>query len=63
LMFSMINYARFLQIDPEKALELTNKKFMKRFQYLEGKAKESDLSLKDMTLDEMDVWWNEAKKL
>jgi len=62
VLFSMINYARFLNINPENALERTNKKFIKRFQYLEGKAKELDKSLKDMTLAEMDVFWNEAKK-
>ncbi len=63
VLFSMINYARFLKIDPENALERTNKKFIKRFQYLEAKAKEAGRSLKDMTLAEMDVYWNEAKKL
>ncbi len=62
VLFSMINYARFLKVNPENALERTNKKFIKRFQYLEGKAKEMDKSLKDMTLAEMDVYWNEAKK-
>jgi len=61
VLFSMINYARFLKVNPENALERTNKKFIKRFQYLEGKAKEMDKSLKDMTLAEMDVFWNEAK--
>lgn len=62
VLFSMINYARFLKVNPENALERTNKKFIKRFQYLEGKAKEMDKSLKDMTLAEMDVFWNEAKR-
>lgn len=61
VLFSMINYARFLKINPENALERTNKKFIKRFQYLEGKAREMNKSLKDMTLAEMDVFWNEAK--
>lgn len=61
VLFSMINYARFLKVNPENALERTNKKFIKRFQYLESKAKEMDKSLKDMTLAEMDVFWNEAK--
>ncbi len=61
VLFSMINYARFLKVDPENALERTNKKFIKRFQYLESKAKEMNKSLKDMTLAEMDVYWNEAK--
>ncbi len=63
VLFSMVNYARFLKINPENALERTNKKFSKRFQYLEGKAKDLDKDLKDMTLAEMDVFWEEAKKL
>ena len=63
LLFSLINYARFLNINPEDALEKTNKKFIKRFQYLEGKAKELGKSLQDMSLSEMDVFWNEAKLL
>lgn len=62
VLFSMVNYARFLDIDPENALERTNKKFIKRFQYLEGKAKEMGKSLKQMTLQEMNVFWNEAKQ-
>lgn len=62
LLFSLINYARFININPENALEKTNKKFIKRFQYLEEKAKESGKMLQDMTLAEMDVYWNEAKK-
>ncbi|WP_299288109.1 nucleoside triphosphate pyrophosphohydrolase [uncultured Mucilaginibacter sp.] len=63
LLFSLINYARFININPENALEKTNKKFIKRFQYLEQKAKENGKQLQDMTLAEMDVYWNEAKKL
>ena len=63
VLFSMINYARFLKINPEDALERTNKKFIKRFQYLESKAEELGKSLSDMTLAEMDVFWNEAKKM
>jgi XTP/dITP diphosphohydrolase len=63
LLFSLINYARFININPEDALEKTNKKFIKRFQYLESKAVELNKSLSDMTLAEMDVFWNEAKKL
>jgi len=63
VLFSMINYARFLKINPEDALERTNKKFIKRFQYLESKADELGKYLADMTLAEMDVFWNEAKKL
>jgi XTP/dITP diphosphohydrolase len=63
VLFSMVNYARFLNINPENALERTNKKFIKRFQYLEGKAKEQGKALKDMTLAEMDVFWEEAKSV
>ena len=63
LLFSLINYARFININPENALEKTNKKFIKRFQYLEGKAKENGKALNDMTLAEMDIYWNEAKSL
>jgi len=62
VLFSMINYARFLKINPENALERTNKKFTKRFQYLEQKAKELKKPLSEMTLKEMDVYWEEAKK-
>ncbi len=62
VLFSMINYARFLNVNPEDALERTNKKFIKRFQYLESKASELGKPLMDMTLAEMDVFWNEAKK-
>ena len=63
VLFSMINYARFLNVNPEDALERTNKKFIKRFQYLESKAGELGKPLMDMTLAEMDIFWNEAKKL
>ena len=63
LLFSLINYARFIDINPEDALEKTNKKFIKRFQYLEGKANDNGKNLKDMSLAEMDIYWNEAKKL
>ena len=63
VLFSLINYARFLKINPEDALERTNKKFIKRFKYLEIKANEIGKSLADMTLAEMDVYWNEAKKI
>ncbi len=63
VLFSMINYARFLRINPEDALERTNKKFIKRFQYLESKANELGKPLMNMTLAEMDVFWEEAKKL
>ncbi len=63
LLFSLINYARFIDINPENALEKTNKKFIKRFQYLEQKAKDQGKALKDMSLAEMDIFWEEAKKL
>jgi XTP/dITP diphosphohydrolase len=63
LLFSLINYARFININPENALEKTNRKFIKRFQYLENKAKESGKELHDMSLAEMDIFWDEAKKL
>lgn len=63
LLFSLVNYARFININPETALERTNKKFIKRFQYLESKAKELNKNLKDMTLAEMDIFWEEAKRL
>lgn len=63
VIFSIVNYARFLKVNPEDALEKTNKKFIKRFQYLEGKAKTLNKSLSDMTLREMDVFWEEAKRL
>lgn len=58
ILFSMINYARFTGIDPETALEKVNKKFKKRFEYIEANA---DKDLNDMSLEEMDKLWNEAK--
>jgi len=62
LLFSLVNAARLYNIEPETALERTNKKFMKRFGYLESKTIKQGQSLKDMTLDEMNVIWEEAKK-
>jgi XTP/dITP diphosphohydrolase len=62
VLFSMINYARFIKVNPENALERTNKKFINRFQFLESEAKKINKSLHDMSLVEMDVFWNEAKK-
>jgi XTP/dITP diphosphohydrolase len=62
VLFSLVNYARFAGINPETALERTNKKFIKRFQYLESKAGELGKKLQDMTLAEMDVFWEEAKR-
>ena len=61
VLFSMVNYARFLKVNPENALERTNKKFSKRFQYLEAKAKEAGKDLQSMSLSEMDEYWEEAK--
>ncbi len=63
VLFSLINYARFNNINPEEALERTNKKFIKRFQYLEVRSKEDGKQLGEMTLDEMDAYWEEAKSL
>ena len=63
VLFSLINYARFIKVNPENALERTNKKFINRFQFLESEAKKINKSLHDMSLAEMDVFWNESKKL
>lgn len=63
LFFSLINAARLYNINPENALELTNQKFTKRFNYLEEKTIKQGKNLKEMTLAEMDVYWNEAKNL
>jgi len=63
VLFSLINYARFLDINPESALERTNKKFKKRFQFLEAEAQKISKPLKEMSLKEMDVFWEAAKKL
>ena len=62
ILFSMVNYARFVGIDPEEALERTNKKFIKRFQFLESESKKDGKTFDDMTLAEMDVYWEKAKK-
>lgn len=63
LLFSMVNYARFIDIDPEEALERTNKKFIKRFQYLESESAKDGRKLGEMSLEEMDTYWERAKKL
>jgi XTP/dITP diphosphohydrolase len=63
LLFSLVNYARFIDIDPEEALERTNKKFIKRFQYLETESARDGKQLGEMTLAEMDEYWNRAKSL
>jgi XTP/dITP diphosphohydrolase len=62
LMFSLINYARFKKINPEEALERTNKKFIRRFQFLEQQALANNQILTEMSLEEMDVYWNQAKQ-
>ena len=63
LIFAIINYARFIDVNPADALERTNRKFIKRFKHIEEKARVSGKPLHDMTLAEMDVYWNEAKLL
>lgn len=63
VMFSLINAARLYKINPDNALELTNQKFIRRFNYLEEHTIKEGKSLKDMSLEEMDRIWNEAKKL
>ena len=63
LLFSLVNYARFIDIDPEEALERTNKKFIKRFQYLETESAKDGKKMGEMKLTEMDEYWNRAKKL
>lgn len=63
VLFSLINYARFININPENALEKTNKKFINRFQFLEKAAKKQGKQLAEMTLKEMDVYWEASKKL
>jgi len=61
VLFSLINYARFIKVDPESALERTNKKFIKRFQFLEKEAAKEGKQLTEMTLTEMDVHWEKSK--
>lgn len=63
LFFALTNAARLYGINPDTALERTNRKFIKRFQYLESKTIQKGINLKDMTLAQMDVYWEEAKKL
>jgi len=63
LLFSLVNYARFINIDPEEALERTNKKFIKRFQYLESESAKDGKKMGEMTLAEMDIYWERAKKI
>jgi XTP/dITP diphosphohydrolase len=61
-MFSLVNYARFLKINPETALERTNKKFIKRFNYIEEKAEKYQRKISELSVEEMEVLWQEAKK-
>ena len=61
VLFSLINYARFIKVNPETALERTNKKFIKRFQFIESQAKKSKRSIEQLTLEEMEAYWQEAK--
>ena len=61
LLFALVNYARFIKVNPEDALEKTNKKFIKRFAYIEEQAKLSQRKIQDLTLAEMEVFWQEAK--
>jgi XTP/dITP diphosphohydrolase len=63
LLFSLINYARFINVNPEDALEKTNRKFIKRFQYLETESAKDGKKMGTMSLAEMDVYWNKAKKI
>lgn len=62
LLFSLINFARFKGINPEDALEKTNKKFIRRFQYLETESEKDGKTMGEMTLEEMDFYWNRAKR-
>jgi len=62
VLFSMINYARFIDVNPENALEKTNKKFMNRFQYLERESKKEGRKLSEMSLTEMDTYWEKSKE-
>jgi len=62
-LFSVINAARLYKLNPDNALEYTNKKFISRFNYVEQQAKKIGKNLKDMTIEEMDNLWNEAKEI
>lgn len=63
VLFSLVNYARFIGVNPEDALEKTNKKFIKRFQFLEKESAKDGKEMGEMTLEEMDVYWNKAKEV
>ncbi len=62
LLFALVNYARYIGVNPEDALEKTNRKFKRRFHYIESQVGKTDKKLQDMTLEELDAFWNEAKK-
>jgi XTP/dITP diphosphohydrolase len=63
LLFAIVNYARYVGVNPEDALERTNKKFIRRFQFIETESGKEGKKVEDMTLEEMDVYWNKAKRL
>jgi XTP/dITP diphosphohydrolase len=63
VIFSLINYARFLNINPDDALEKTNKKFKTRFEYIESRAEKEGKDMKQLGLEQMEIWWREAKNL
>lgn len=62
VLFALINYARFMHINPDDALEKTNKKFIRRFQFIEEQAKSSGISLSDMSLEQMEAYWQQSKQ-
>jgi XTP/dITP diphosphohydrolase len=62
MIFSLVNFARFVKINPEDALERTNLKFIKRFSFIEGMAKANGMEIQDLTLEQMENYWNQAKK-
>ena len=63
MLFALTNYSRFINVNPEDALERTNKRFIKRFQIMEYLIEKEDLKLDDMSLEKMDVYWTQAKKI
>ena len=63
LLFALVNYSRYIGINPEDALERTNKKFIRRFQFIESESAKDGLNIESMSLEEMDVYWNRAKGL
>ena len=63
LLFSLINYSRFIEVNPEDALERTNKKFIERFQHMEAILKEEGKELSDLKISEMDIYWKQSKKI